>query len=154
MTYKSTVSLLLLLTGISGVTLLQSAPEKSETENSLIFHAVYSENLREIMHRLNQSIYDRELETTQDESVRMQYTRQLFDEASELYLAAEKLTQALPGFDLSEVEKDVFEGLARQLQIEANNLGYMSKNNDQHGMDAVFKRLNDTCAACHELFRF
>ena len=128
--------------------------EKTDATETLIFHAIYSENLREIMHRLSQSVYENELDNAETEKTRIKNKQQLFDNASELYIAAQKMTQALPGFDLTEDEKNIFEGLAKQLQIEANNLGYMSMKNDQAGMESVFKRLNDTCAACHELFRF
>jgi cytochrome c556 len=98
------------------------------------------------MHRLSLSVYEDELS--------MQQIGKLFDNTSELYLATKKLTQALPGFDLSETEKMIFENMARQLQIEANNLGYMTQNKDKEGMRIIYKRLNDTCIACHELFRF
>lgn len=154
MTYKSILSFLLFLASITFSYTVLSDSGKPDHEDALIFHAIYSKNLREIMHRLTQSVYDGELNSSQNEEVRMKHIQQLFDNASELYVAAENLTQAIPGFDLSKDEKNIFEGLAKQLQTEANNLGYMAENNDQAGIKNVFKRLNDTCAACHELFRF
>jgi cytochrome c556 len=84
----------------------------------------------------------------------MDQINELFDTASELLLAAKKLDQALPGIELTVPEKTIFETVARQLQIEANNLGYMAQNSDKEGMQMTYKRLNDTCIACHELFRF
>jgi len=89
-----------------------------------------------------------------DEALTMEQINEIFDRASELHLAAKKLTQALPGIDLTESEKNIFENIARQLQIEANNLGYMAQNNDKQGMEIIYQRLNYTCAACHDLFRF
>jgi cytochrome c556 len=120
--------------------------EEPEQEQTLKLHVIYSENIQEIMQRLSLSVYDKELS--------MEKIEILFDNASELYLAAKGLKQALPGFDLSVSEKNIFENVARQLQIEANNLGYMAQNNDTEGLQMVYKRLNDTCVACHELFRF
>jgi cytochrome c556 len=117
-----------------------------EQESTLKLHVIYSENIQEIMQRLSLSVYDKELT--------MEKIEILFDNASELYLAAKELKQALPGFDLSVSEKNIFENVARQLQIEANNLGYMAQDNDTEGLQIVYQRLNDTCVACHELFRF
>ncbi len=114
--------------------------------NVLKLHVIYSENIQEIMQRLSISVYEEELN--------MEQIEKLFDNTSELYLTAKNLKQALPGIDLTVSEKNIFENIAKQLQIEANNLGYMAQNNNKEGMQMVYKRLNDTCISCHELFRF
>ena len=145
---------MLFLSGISTTTTLRISSVQAETNDPIMFHAIHSENLQEIMQRLTQSVYDKQRDTAENEDTRMKNIQRLFDNASELYVAAKNLTQALPGFNLSDTEKNVFEGLARLLQVEANNLGYMTENNDLEGMNKVFKRLNDTCSACHDLFRF
>jgi len=120
-----------------------SEPEQQET---IKLHVIYSEKIQTIMHRLSLSVYE--------EKLTMDQINELFDTASELLLAAKKLDQALPGIELTVPEKTIFETVARQLQIEANNLGYMAQNSDKEGMQMTYKRLNDTCIACHELFRF
>ena len=119
---------------------------ETDQENVLKLHVIYSENIQEIMQRLSMSVYEENLD--------MQQIEELFDNASELYITAKNLKQALPGIDLTVSEKNIFENIAKQLQIEANNLGYMAQNNDKEGMQMVYKRLNDTCVSCHELFRF
>lgn len=154
MTNKLILSLLLLLTSITITKTAWSDSEQSDANDPLIFHAIYSEKLRKIMHQLSQSVYDKKLDISESKKIRIENRQELFDNASELYITAKNLTQALPGFDLSIDEKNTFEGLARQLQIEANNLGYMTEVDDTEGMEAVFQRLNNTCNACHELFRF
>ncbi len=119
----------------------------ADPEHEVIkLHVIYSEKIQEIMQRLSLSVYDNELTMEQIED--------LFDIASELYIAATNLKQALPGIDLTVSEKNIFENIAKQLQVEANNLGYMAQQNDYKGMKIVYERLNNTCAACHELFRF
>ncbi len=123
-----------------------ATPAEPDQENVLKLHVIYSENIQEIMQRLSMSVYEENLD--------MEQIEELFDNASELYLTAKSLKQALPGIDLTVSEKSIFENIAKQLQIEANNLGYMAQNNDKEGMQMVYKRLNDTCVACHELFRF
>jgi cytochrome c556 len=141
MTSKLFISFLLIF---SSVTIATSA--EPEQENVLKLHVIYSEKIQDIMQRLSLSVYDEELTMDQIEA--------LFDNASELYVAATSLRQALPGIDLTVAEKSIFENIAKQLQVEANNLGYMAQNSDKKGMEIVYDRLNNTCVACHELFRF
>ena len=142
---KLFMSLLLFFGNINNVW-PDTLDENSNQENPLKLHVIYSENVQEIMRRLSLSVYEDELS--------MQQIGELYDNTNELYLAAKKLSQALPSFDLSTIEKKIFENMANQLQIEANNLGYMTQNKDKEGMRIIYKRLNDTCIACHELFRF
>ncbi len=118
----------------------------ADPEQPLKLHVIYSKNIQDIMHRLSSSVYEEELT--------MDQINILFDNASELLVAAKRLNQALPGIELTVTEKSIFENVARQLQIEANNLGYMATNNDKEGIEITYKRLQETCVACHELFRF
>lgn len=122
--------------------------ESTESDNTetIKLHVIQSEKIQTIMQKLSLSLYEEELTIEQ--------INELFDHASELLLAAKKLDEALPGIELTVPEKRIFENVARQLQIEANNLGYMAQNNDKEGIQMTYKRLNDTCIACHELFRF
>ena len=141
MTKNIFISLLIFFISISLTT-----AEESEQNEVFRLHVISSEKIRGIMQRLSLSVYE--------EKLSMDEIHELFDNASELLLAAKKLNQALPGIDLTVTEKNIFENVARQLQIEANNLGYMAQNNDKEGVEITYKRLQETCIACHELFRF
>ena len=123
-----------------------SIAEPETNEESIKLHVIYSEKLQTIMHKLSSSVYDEKLEMAQ--------INELYDNASELYVAAKELDQALPGFKLNPTEKGIFENIARQLQTEANNMGYMAQENDKEGLQITYERLNRTCAACHDLFRY
>ena len=123
-----------------------SIAEPEQQEEDIRLHVIYSEKLQAIMHKLSSSVYEEELSLEQID--------ELYDNASELYLAAKELDQALPGIDLSYAEKNIFENLARQLQIEANNMGHMAEKNDKEGLQITYERLSRTCAACHDLFRY
>ncbi len=127
---------------------LPISPEKLE------FHVVYSEGLRDIMRRLNQLVYKKELSDLNKNELRNQHLEELVYTVNELGFAAIVLQEALSGFDLSTEEKDIFHALAIQLQKEAENIKEMAEQNDTVNMERSYKRLNDTCAACHELFRF
>lgn len=122
--------------------------------DELKYHVVQSENLRDIMHRINRLVYEKELNDMERSEIRSGYIQNLVDTVNELAVASEGLTEALPGFDLSGEEKDIFQGLAKQLQIEAYNIRLMAEQFDDSEMQSAYQRFNDTCAVCHELFRF
>jgi cytochrome c556 len=136
-----TVASLLLFFLFAVVTTAEPEPEKD-----IKLHVIYSEKLQTIMHKLSLSVYEEELTLEQ--------INKLFDNASELYIAAKELDQAIPGIELTYTEKNIFENIARQLQIEANNMGFMAKNNDKEGLQMTYDRLSQTCSACHDLFRY
>ncbi len=131
-----------------------TGPSISDQDNKLKFHAIYSEELREIMRRMNQLVFEKELNELQKMEARVQHLRNLIDTVNELVVASESLTEALPGFELSHEEREIFYAMAKQLQIEANNIRKTAEETDYTYMDIAYQRLNDTCAACHELFRF
>jgi cytochrome c' len=128
--------------------------DSSITPEKLEFHVVYSEDLRDIMQRLNQLVYKKELSELHKKELRSQHLEDLVYTVNELGFAAIILQEALPGFDLSTEEKDIFHAIAIQLQKEAEIIKEMAEQNDTVNMKRSYKRLNDTCSACHELFRF
>lgn len=129
-----------------GSSTMSTSAESEQQQDNIKLHVIYSEKLQAIMHKLSSSVYEEELNLEQ--------INELFDNASELYVAAKGLDQALPGFQLNPTEKSVFENIARQLQVEANNMGFMAQNNDTEGLKMTYERLSQTCAACHDLFRY
>lgn len=131
-----------------------SETDSSDSSEKLEFHVVHSEDLRDIMQRLNQLVYKTELDELKKNELRTQHLDDLVYTVNELGFAAIVLQEALPGFDLSTEEKDIFHALAIQLQKEAETIKEMAEENDTANMERSYKRLNDTCSACHELFRF
>ena len=128
--------------------------DSSVTPDKLEFHVVYSEDLREIMQRLNQLVYKKELSELNIKELRNRHLEELVYTVNELGYAAIFLQEALPGFNLSTEEKDIFHAIAIQLQKESVNIKEMAEQDDTVNMERSYKRLNDTCSACHELFRF
>lgn len=106
------------------------------------------------MQRMNQLVYKKELTPLERKDLRTQHREDLVYTVNELGFAAIVLREALPGFDLNTEEKDIFHAITIQLQNEAENIKKMAEENDIANMDRSYKRLNDTCSACHELFRF
>ena len=132
----------------------QSGPEQQPPENKLRFHAIQSDIIRDIMHRINHSYYESQIDEFQREEALVENTTYLIVSVNELLVASEFLTHALPGFNLTEEEKDIFQAVAIQLQVEASNIRKAAERRDYEQMNASYQRLTDTCGACHELFRF
>ena len=152
--YKKYYFFITLFVSLIGLSAVHAEMDTSITSEKLEFHVVYSEKLRDIMQRLNQLVYKKELSRENKEALRTQHLEDLVYSVNELGFAAIMLREALPGFDLSTEEKDIFHAIAIQLQKEAENIKEMAEQNDTVNMERSYKRLNDTCSACHELFRF
>ena len=146
--------LISLIIGIVIANTAYSEIDSSVTPDKLEFHVVYSEDLREIMQRLNLLVYKKELSKLNIKELRNRHLEELVYTVNELGYAAIFLQEALPGFNLSTEEKDIFHAIAIQLQKEAENIKEMADQDDTVNMERSYKRLNDTCSACHELFRF
>jgi cytochrome c556 len=122
-------------------------------EENLKFHAIYSEELRKIMTKISGHLYGAE-KSKSEKIIHGENLEELIDTLNELMSAAINLRQALPGFELNNEEKTIFKAMVIQLQAEANKIKILAKADNYHDMEESYQRLNDTCAACHELFRF
>jgi cytochrome c556 len=117
-------------------------------------HAVSSEKLKAIMHRLNQLTFEKELAPMKLKEVRERHIQELMATVDELLTAAEELTDALPGFSMAPEERDTFIDMAKRLKSEAYRIRYTAEVGSDTELDLAYQRLNHTCAACHQLFRF
>lgn len=117
-------------------------------------HGIYSEKLKTIMLRMNQLVYEREMTALQVQEARERHLKELINTVSELVKAAEVLTDAVPGIELKKEDQVIFRAMANQLYSEAQNIGNMVEEKDYSSLDPAYQRLNETCNACHSLFRF
>ena len=142
----------LIFNGLSSNSYSETTQE--ETKNKLQFHAIQSDIIRDIMHRINHAYYEAQMDEFQREETLVENTTYLIISINELLVASGFLNYALPGFDLSEEEKNIFQAAALQLQNEATSIRRAAQMKDYEQMNASYQRLTDTCGACHELFRF
>jgi len=133
---------------------IRSESDTPQQMGKLVPHAVSSDKLRDIMQRLNQLTYEKELAPMEIEDMRVEHVQLLIETVHELVDAAEEMTDALPGLSMSFDEQLVFRDMADQLKNEAYNVWYKAEDNDITGMDLAYQRMNNTCTACHQLFRF
>jgi len=116
-------------------------------------HGIYSEKLKTVMLRMNQLVFEREMTALQVLEEREQHLQQLIDAVADLVRAAETLTDAVPGIALIKEDQVVFRAMANQLYREAQAIGVMVEEKNYSALDPAYQRLNETCNACHSLFR-
>jgi len=133
---------------------IRSESETLQLTEQPIPHAVSSDRLQDIMRRLNQLTYEKELSAMEIEDIRIRHVQLLVATVEELVVAAEELIDAIPGLSMSFDEQLVFRDMASQLQNEAYNVWYLAEEKDFTGMELAYQRMNNTCDTCHQLFRF
>jgi cytochrome c556 len=103
---------------------------------------------------MNQLVYEREMTALQKQEIRTKKLEDLVDTISELVNSADGMTKALPGLKLNKHDQITFRAMANQLLDEAKNIRQFAENNDYLSVESVYQDLDDTCNACHRLFRY
>lgn len=148
---KTTVIATILLTGIACAGIAVSEPANIRTP---LIHVIVSDEIQTIMLELNRLMADRALTELQATEKRVQHLNNLIKNVDELVIAAENMTDAIPGVRMTDETRLTFEALTRQLQTEAENIKTMAGEYEYAGMEPAWQRLLTTCDACHRLFRF
>ena len=136
------------------VFLTTGAIAESKKFKEPLIHVIVSDQIREIMLKLNTLVNDRGITPLEVMEYRVEYLKQLIITANELVMAAEKMTDAIPGVRIEPQNQLTFEALAKQLQEQAVNIAFLAEQTDEEGLEPAYQRLNETCNACHTLFRF
>lgn len=126
-------------------------PETAPTVEKHALHAVSSEKLRVIMQNMYATVHDGG--DMQDGKISEDKMADLIEAVEELLFHAEMLTVGKPEVKLDENELVTFRAMAGQLYTEALNLRQLTQYYDYHTIEPAYERLNQTCIACHSLFR-
>lgn len=132
-----------------------SSPDRDDP----IAHAKSSERLTTIMRRLFSVVHEERIE----ENLELTKTdmSDLLEAVEELMFYSELMSAKVPESELEVNDQVIFRALANLLYDESLNIQQLTKNyNIDHtdsSKDNIFydatERLNQTCAACHQLFR-
>jgi len=116
-------------------------------------HAISSEKLRVIMQDMYSSAYNSGVPDLQDGKLSEEKMADLVEAVEELLFHAEMLSTGQPSVKLNETELATFRAMAGQLYTETLNLQQLTEYYDYHAIEPAYERLNQTCIACHNLFR-
>lgn len=150
---------LLLVAGVSiCLNAIASDAKDNEQEKNAGSHAVPGERLRSIMQNINLTIHDSTNPDTQTERINKQDMEDMIEAVEELLFYAEMMSTELPRSELNKSDLVTFRALAGQLYTEALNIQQTAKDYnletyDYELLNISYRRLNETCAACHQLFR-
>ena len=128
--------------------------QESEPLHEPLIHVIASDKVRDIMQHLNDLVSARGMTALQVMELRVRHLKDLIATVDKLVLTSEELTDAIPGIRMSPENKIIFEALAKKLQEEAAEMKDMAEDTNYVGMEPAYQRLNSTCDACHQLFRF
>lgn len=141
---------LLIFTGCSsGEDAAEKTPQPVKQPSK---HAASSDRLKIIMDNLYASAHESE-SSGQEQKISKDEMADLIEAVEELLFNAELMASGTPEFGLDENELVTFRALAGQLYTEALNIQQLANNYDYRLLEPAYRRLNQTCAACHSLFR-
>lgn len=118
-----------------------------------LLHSIHSDQLREIMSRLNELAHEREYTELSLDRLRARQVEALVKEAGALLENAGRLSD-IPGEEKpTEEEQITFTAVARQLYSETLRIQADIQANRYENLTDRYRHLQRTCNACHKLFR-
>ncbi|MEX2525020.1 MAG: hypothetical protein WD750_08685 [Gammaproteobacteria bacterium] len=156
MSYSRTLTalLILFLTGACQRIPEDGVPDAAEyPKGDAAMHAVHSEELLDTMQRLNILMRNREAPVRESDEWRTEYLQSLIDLAGEVVVSAEALGKSGAGDEMDRNEQAVFHTMADRLYVEAANIEIQARNSNFMELRDAYRRLDETCSACHSLFR-
>ncbi len=131
----------------------------SPEEDQYLLHAESSERLLKIMQHISPIAGDKSI--AESKSLTEGDTTDLIEAVEELLFYAELMSIKVPATELEESKGVIFSAMASKLYSEAINIQQLTKNYDLDStdysqkqiLDDAFRRLSQTCTACHQLFR-
>jgi len=116
-------------------------------------HAVHNEQLREVMNSLRGVSFDRLPQELDDPGMRQAYFQEAGSLAQDLAQAADRIASIVGQTGLTADEQQVFLGLTNVLRDRALLLQTRADRRQTRLINDAMKEINDTCVACHTLFR-
>ncbi len=151
----------------SAITVVGITPVVMAMEESLAAgeHGDASERLITIMQSLFQAVREEDMvheeNIPQDKAISSEQMANLVDAVEQLVVYSRAMAAKPPVSELAENDAVIFSAMAQRLDDEVVTLRQLATNYDfrvavsaqQRLFNESYRRLNRTCAACHQLFR-
>jgi cytochrome c556 len=147
------------LTLLAGASCDEAQPTRESAAPTRVRHAIRSEQIRDLMAKLQmqatrtwpQEIQDEmEASAERDAERRLQLAGRF---ASDLADAARQLPAAMEGHNLTPAEQEAYMAAVEELETESRDLARVAKAGDLDQTRAVLNRVENTCNKCHSQFR-
>lgn len=120
---------------------------------SAALHAIDSNELRQVMGRMNGLMFERNLTDQELDRQRHQALSQVIEAADGVEQAITAILATQPRLNLDAGEQKVFLALAVRLGEEAKTLKIQAVTHQDEQIPATLEKISTTCNACHQLFR-
>ncbi len=116
-------------------------------------HVSGSGYLRDIMHRLDSTWYDRVKTELESEQERARYLERLTGALAEMAGTTDALAESAPSLPLDAAGQARFADLARHLHARVARMRELAEHNDFTGLRQAYSEVEQTCRQCHSLYR-
>lgn len=148
-------TLMLLISVLSACATSDRKPEapKLTATGTPVLHAIDNQELRLLMARMNNLMFERNLTDQEMDKHRQEALGRVLAAANGLDQAVDGILAAEPKLRLDSGEDRVFRSLAVNLRGEAQTLKAQAEAQQTDDIPATLEKMTATCNACHELFR-
>jgi len=127
-------------------------PVLSDKEGASL-HSVKSQKLKNVMHDLNNLVFERFYSEIDRDNMRVRYSKNIADIVASMSSDIEKIRQAGNELNLKPSEKALFDALAAELAREGENLRLIAVDYKTERIRPALDRMINTCNRCHAQFR-
>lgn len=152
MRYYISFLVLALLVSTSTLLFAKDDAKKLETGKTLV-KVIHSEEIRNIMRKLNSLVYEREYTELELRKINKKQIELLVNEAAALAKTAADMPNITSLKNLDDESQLTFNAMVNQLQNISGELKRAVEHNHQNEINATYLKLQDTCDTCHALFR-
>lgn len=130
-----------------------SALPKLSEEPGAAMHAVKSSKLKEVMHDLNNIVFERFYSEIDRDKMRVRYSKEIAGIVASMSKDIKTIQETGNELDLTEEQRLMFKTLAMELEQEGENLTKIATEYRTESIRPAIDRLVNTCNRCHGLFR-
>lgn len=139
------------LSGCSGVE-RESLPTLSEKGGASL-HSVKSKKLKNVMHDLNNLVFDRFYSEIDRDNMRVRYSQDIAQIVTSMSEDIKKIQETGDELDLTEEKRLLFKTMAMELEQEGENLTKIATEYRTESIRPTLDRLVNICNRCHSQFR-
>lgn len=116
-------------------------------------HAVNNKQLHQLMERMNNLMQERFLTEPELDKERRNYAQKIAKTAQSLEQTLDAILTTSAALKLSKAEEITFQALAQKLRQQSQTLQQQAQQNRLDAIPNSLQQINNTCIACHTLFR-
>lgn len=151
--YQNKLLLILLITITNSNSLFAGDTSLNTGKNNTILSEIHSDELRNIMRRLELLNYEREYTELEIQKLSHKQIELLSGAAKALVEIADNIPNVASLKNLSDEEQIIFNAMANQLYDNTHEFIGENETNNYKAWDPTYQKLKNTCKTCHRLFR-